>query len=147
MSPRCLLIPDGLNGAIAAVANALEEAGIACEIIRRNEVGRAQPSEAVLLQIDRMDPVADIWDLHRHGHSTIVALSERPNSEECIELLNSGADYYLDAWAPLDEVVARVRVVVRRNLIMPSSTRHEIESFIDPSLPGGDERVHSPRWR
>ena len=43
----------------------------------------------------------------------VIAVSGTASSKECIRLLNAGADYYLDAWLPAAELVARVRVVLR----------------------------------
>ena len=43
----------------------------------------------------------------------MIAVSGAASSKECIRLLNAGADYYLDAWLPAAELVARVRVVLR----------------------------------
>lgn len=119
MTARCLLVRDGLDGAIPAIAVALRDAHIDCEVVARHEVGQARPSEAVLLQIPELDAIATCWEVHRQGHRSLIALSERPSSEECIRLLNAGADYYLDAWAPLPELVARVRIALRRPPISP----------------------------
>jgi DNA-binding response OmpR family regulator len=57
--------------------------------------------------------VPDWPALHRQGYRSVVAVSGSPSSQECIKLLNAGADYYLDAWLPAAELVARVRVVLR----------------------------------
>ena len=43
----------------------------------------------------------------------MIAVSGAASSKECSRLLNAGADYYLDAWLPAAELVARVRVVLR----------------------------------
>ena len=66
-----------------------------------------------MLRIRDRDPAATCWDLHRQGYRSVVAVTLAPTSEECIRLLNGGADYYLDAWMPAAELVARVRVVLR----------------------------------
>jgi DNA-binding response OmpR family regulator len=115
MTTRCLLVRDGLEGALPAISGALRAADVECEVVARHEVGRARPADAVLLSLDDPDPVAACWELHRQGHSTVVAVSDRPNTYECVRVLNAGADFYLDAWAPLPEVVARVRVALRRS--------------------------------
>jgi two-component system KDP operon response regulator KdpE len=133
MSPRCLIIPDGVESAARSIALSLRDAGIECETVSHRELEGARPAEAVLLQIADADPVSVIWDLHRRGYTTVVAMSELPSSQECIRLLNSGADFYIDAWASLDEVVARVRVALRRSIRMGSSIGHEIERETFPS--------------
>jgi DNA-binding response OmpR family regulator len=114
VSARCLLVRDGVEVSVRSMAVALDEAGIDCQIVSYDELGSARPADAVLLRIDPLDPVSAIWALHRQGHTTIVALSAFPSTGECIRLLNAGADFYLDAWAPLGEVVARVRVALRQ---------------------------------
>ena len=133
MSSRCLLITDGIESATRTIAVSLRDAGIECESVSYRELYRAPAAEVVLLQISDADPSAVVWDLHRRGYSTLMALSELPSSKECIRLLNSGADFYLDAWAPLAEVIARVRVALRRNMRIHSSSRHEIERQSFPS--------------
>jgi len=133
MSSRCLLVADGIESASRSIAVALREAGIGCETVSYGQLGTARAADVVLLQISDADPAAVVWDLHRLGYSTIVALSELPSSKECIRVLNSGADFYIDAWAPLAEVVACVRVALRNNMRMRSSGRHEIERETPPS--------------
>jgi len=63
----------------------------------------AAGADAVLLSLDDPDPVAACWELHRQGHSTVVAVSDRPNTYECVRVLNAGADFYLTKpFSPLD---------------------------------------------
>jgi DNA-binding response OmpR family regulator len=77
------------------------------------ELADAAPSDVLLLHISHHNAVATCWTLHRQGHRSVIAVSGSPSSLECIRLLNAGADYYLDAWLPAAELVARVRVVLR----------------------------------
>ncbi|HEY8738757.1 MAG TPA: hypothetical protein VIO62_17135 [Candidatus Dormibacteraeota bacterium] len=114
MSARCLLVRDGVEVSVRSMAAALDQNGIDCQVVSYEELGSARPADAVVLRIDPADPVSVIWALHRQGHATIMAVSDHPTTPECIRLLNSGADFYLDAWAPLGEVVARVPVALRQ---------------------------------
>ena len=66
-----------------------------------------------MLAIPTIDPVVTCWALHRLGYRWVIAASASPSSQECITMLNAGADYYLDAWLSAAELVARVRVVLR----------------------------------
>src|SRR2546430_17128995 len=72
------------------------------------ELPRGAPADVVLLRIGDYSPVRPCWDLHKRGHRSVIAVSGTPSSVECIRLLNAGADYYLDAWLPKAELVARV---------------------------------------
>jgi DNA-binding response OmpR family regulator len=40
-------------------------------------------------------------------------------------MLNAGADYYLDAWLPAAELIARVRVVLRFSAWLAESYDHK----------------------
>lgn len=113
MRGRLLLVRDGLEGALPWIAQVLQKAGLNVETISRVELPDVTPADAVLLSIRDRNPVLTCWHLHRQGHRSVVAVSAAANSQECIRLLNAGADYYLDAWLPAAELVARVRVVLR----------------------------------
>ena len=58
------------------------------------------------------------------GYRWVVAASASPSSQECITMLNAGADYYLDAWLSAPELVARVRVVLRFSAWLDDSYDH-----------------------
>jgi DNA-binding response OmpR family regulator len=113
MSPRVLLVRDGLEGAAPWMTQVLREAGMNVRTLAGSEVADAAPSDVLLLHLQERDAVATCWTLHRQGHRSVIAVSGAPSSKECIQLLNAGADYYLDAWLPPAELVARVRVVLR----------------------------------
>jgi len=76
------------------------------------ELTDIEPAEVVLVRISDRDPTATCWTLHRQGYRWIVAVSGSSSSQECIRLLNAGADYYIDAWLPPAELVARAKVVL-----------------------------------
>jgi DNA-binding response OmpR family regulator len=113
MSPRVLLVRDGLEGAAPWMTQVLREAGMSVRTISASELADAAPSDVLLLHIHERGAVAACWALHRQGHRSVIAVSGSASSKECIQLLNAGADYYLDAWLPPAELVARVRVVLR----------------------------------
>ena len=113
MKPQLLLVRDGLEGAAPWMAQVLRDAGFNIRTISAAELGDVTPAEVVLLRISDRNPSAACWTLHRRGYRWIVAVSGSPSSQECIRLLNAGADYYIDAWLPAEELVARVRVVLR----------------------------------
>jgi DNA-binding response OmpR family regulator len=110
---QILLVRDRLENAAPSIARELRAAGMNIRTVSAIELAEAAPAEVVLLAIPAIDPVATCWALHGMGHRWVVAISASPSSQECITLLNAGADYYMDAWLPADELVARVRVVLR----------------------------------
>jgi len=88
-------------------AQLLRDAGFNVRMASGHELGDIAPAEVVLLRIPDRNPTMACWTLHRQGYRWIVAVSGSPSSQECIRLLNAGADYYIDAWLPAAELVAR----------------------------------------
>jgi DNA-binding response OmpR family regulator len=113
MKAQILLVRDGLENAAPSIARVLRDAGMKVRTVSGAELSEAAPAEVVLLAIPARDPVATCWALHRLGYRWVIAASASPSSQECITMLNAGADYYLDAWLSAAELVARVRVVLR----------------------------------
>ena len=122
MKTQLLLVRDGLENAAPSMARVLRAAGMSVRTVSAAELAEAAPAEVVLLAIPARDPVATCWALHRLGYRWVIAASASPSSQECITMLNAGADYYLDAWLPAAEVVARVRVVLRFSAWLAEST-------------------------
>ena len=113
MKAQLLVVRDGLENAAPSVVRVLREAGMKVRTVSAADLAEAAPADVVLLAIPARDPMATCWALHRLGYRWIIAASASPSSQECIALLNAGADYYLDAWLSAAELVARVRVVLR----------------------------------
>jgi DNA-binding response OmpR family regulator len=113
VSAQLVLVRDGLDGAVPWISQVLREAGMQVDIVSSEELDAHRPADAVLLKFRDRNPVDTCWHLHRQGHRSVVAVSSAASSRECIQLLNAGADYYLDAWMPAAELVARVKVVLR----------------------------------
>ena len=113
MKAQLLLVRDGLEGAAPWMTQVLRDAGFQIRTASIAELGEVAPTEVVLVRISDRNPSLTCWTLHRQGYRWIVAVSGSPSSQECIRLLNAGADYYIDAWLPAEELVARVRVVLR----------------------------------
>jgi DNA-binding response OmpR family regulator len=124
MKVQILLVRDGLENAAPSIARVLREAGMKVRTVSGTELPEAAPADVVLLAIPPQDPVATCWALHRLGYRWVVAASASPSSQECITLLNAGADYYLDAWLSAPELVARVRVVLRFSAWLDESYDH-----------------------
>jgi DNA-binding response OmpR family regulator len=124
---QILLVLDRLENAAPSIARELRAAGMNIRTVSAIEVAEAAPADVVMLAIPSVDPIATCWALHGMGHRWVVALSASPSSQECITLLNAGADYYMDAWLPADELVARLRVVFRFSAWLD-------ESIVAPTL-------------
>jgi DNA-binding response OmpR family regulator len=122
MKAQLLLVRDGLENATPSMARVLRQAGMNVRTVSAAELAEAAPAEVVLLAIPARDPVATCWALHRLGYRWVIAASGSPSSQECITMLNAGADYYLDAWLPDAELLARVRVVFRFSAWLAEST-------------------------
>jgi len=113
MKAQLLLVRDGLENAAPSMARVLRDAGVNVRTVSAAELAEAPAADVVLLAIPSIDPVATCWAVHRMGYRWVIAASASPSSQECITMLNAGADYYLDAWLSAAELVARVRVVLR----------------------------------
>ena len=113
MRGRLLLVRDGLEGAAPWIAQLLIAADLNVLTVSRAALADQAPADAVLIRIRDRNPGSIVWQLHRQGHRSVVAISPAASSQECIRLLNAGADYYLDAWLPAAELIARIRVVLR----------------------------------
>jgi len=124
MKTELLLVRDGLEGAAPWMAQVLRDAGFPVRMASGAELGDIAPAQVVLLRISDRDPTAACWTLHRQGYRWIVAVSGSSSSQECIRLLNPGADYYIDAWLPPAELVARVKVVLRFSAWLAESYDH-----------------------
>ena len=112
MRPRVLLVDDGLDGIAGRVANVLRNAGLQTITIALHELGTVSPADVVVLRMLDPDPIAACWRMHRQGHRWIVAIDPHPNPNDCIRLLNAGADGYMSA-EPGPELVARIRSFLR----------------------------------
>jgi len=113
MKAQLLLVRDGLENTAPSMARVLRDAGMNVRTVSVAELAEAAPADVVVLAIPAIDPVATCWAMHRLGYRWVIAASASPSSQECITMLNAGADYYLDAWLSAAELVARVRVVLR----------------------------------
>jgi DNA-binding response OmpR family regulator len=122
MRAQLLVVRDGLENAAPSMVRVLSDAGIDVRAVSAADLAEAAPADVVLLAIPASDPVATCWSLHRRGYRWVIAASASPSSQECIALLNAGADYYLDAWLSAAELVARVRVVFRFSAWLTEST-------------------------
>jgi two-component system OmpR family response regulator len=116
---RILIVEDEPD-LLANLAQAIREAGFAVDTAADGEVGlfKAESSDYDALILDVMLPKLDGWGLLkqlRHIKKTpVLMLTARDSISDRIHGLDSGADDYLTKPFDLDELLARVRALIRR---------------------------------
>lgn len=117
---RVLLVEDDRKSA-AFLAKALRAEGFAVDHLDNGDEAltalTGTPFDAVLLDImlKGRDGLSVLKQMRAHGNSTpVLLLSARGAVNERVEGLNAGADDYLPKPYALDEVIARLRALMRR---------------------------------
>jgi DNA-binding response OmpR family regulator len=117
---RVLLIEDH-KPLVRALRQGLEEEGFAVDVAYDGEVGsyKAQTTDYDVIILDLMLPKEDGLSLlkrwRRAGLSThVLVLTARSNIEDKVLGLDSGADDYLTKPFQLEELLARLRALLRR---------------------------------
>jgi DNA-binding response OmpR family regulator len=140
--PRVLIVED--DAVIGrGMADHLALAGFDPVVVDQGETGLArlrydQPDVCVLdLMLPRIDGWRIIETVRREGIGTpIIVVSARGTEEDRVKVLELGADDYIVKPIAMTELVARVRVAVRRGAGAATSSRGEAlyfeELLIDP---------------
>jgi two-component system copper resistance phosphate regulon response regulator CusR len=112
-----------------SIAAGLRDEGYAVDLTFDGEealhLSRVNPYDAIVLDImlPRMDGWTIIHSLRSTGQqSPVLCLTARDTVEDRIRGLDMGADDYLVKPFAFEELVARVRAVIRRGHSQPSST-------------------------
>ncbi len=116
---RILIVEDEADLA-RAVRKALEEEGFAVDVAPDGEIGlynaRTWAYDAIVL--DLMLPKLDGWEVLRRLRATkdtpVLILTARDAAVDKVKGLNTGADDYLTKPFALDELLARLRALIRR---------------------------------
>jgi len=122
---RVLVVEDELDLA-RVVKQTLEEEGFSCDVTGDGESGlfNATSWEYDAIVLDLMLPRLDGWSLLRKlrekKKTPVLILTARDAVVDRVKGLNTGADDYLTKPFSLDELVARVRALIRRSAAQPS---------------------------
>ena len=119
--PARILVVDDEDSITQLVSTALRYEGFA---VQTAATGRAALTEAArfrpdLVLLDVMLPDLDGFEVHRRlagtgGHLPVVFLTARRETEDRVRGLTIGADDYVVKPFSLEELIARVRAVLRR---------------------------------
>jgi DNA-binding response OmpR family regulator len=117
-----LLIVEDDNKTAAFVAKALKAEGFAVDLMRDGDEALAAlevtPFDAVVLDIMLIgrDGLSVLKQMRERGNQTpVLLLSARGALNDRVEGLNAGAEDYLPKPFALEELIARVRALVRRS--------------------------------
>ncbi len=131
---RALIVEDEKNIA-AHLRRALAEAGYAVDILHRGDEAltalREIPYDVAVLDVmlPGLDGLAILRRLRTEGNAVpVLVLTARGEVDERVEGLELGADDYLAKPFAIEEVVARVRALLRRRS-GESLTIHRIEDL------------------
>jgi DNA-binding response OmpR family regulator len=117
---RILVVEDDKKTA-SFIAKALKSEGFAVDVMRDGDDALAAieitPFDAVVLDIMLIgrDGLSVVKQMRAHRNETpVLLLSARGEVNEKVEGLNAGAEDYLPKPFALEELIARVRALVRR---------------------------------
>src|SRR5687768_728579 len=127
---RVLVVEDEKRLA-GVIAQALEEAGICADAAHDGTTGlaKARGCDYDVIVLDLMLPGIDGWGVlsalradanERRARTPVLILTARDAVGDRVRGLNGGADDYLVKPFDLDELIARIRALVRRAVDKPS---------------------------
>jgi two-component system, OmpR family, response regulator len=122
---RVLLVEDEAD-LVRAVRRTLEEEGFSVDTASNGDEGlsRAMGLDYDAILLDLMLPGVDGWTILRklrtRKKTPVLVLTARDAVQDRVQGLNLGADDYLTKPFSLDEMVARVRALIRRAADQPS---------------------------
>ncbi len=106
------------------------------------DAGTRQPDLIILdMGLPDGDGVDFITDLRKWSSIPVIVLSARVSEREKVRALDAGADDYLTKPFGVDELLARVRVALRRQRAAATTTETDVVRFGDVSVNLKDRRV------
>ena len=130
-----ILVVDDEESLAQFVCRALRQQGYktVCAYDGDNALSLVYEEMPDLVILDLMLPLMDGWEICRRvksdeetRHIPILMLTARSSAEDVVQGLDLGADDYMRKPFPLDELLARVRVLLRRSQ-GPADTKKVIE--------------------
>jgi DNA-binding response OmpR family regulator len=121
-APRVVLlvIDDGGGaGAVRRIAGQLDCSEWRVQVVRSAAEAAAAGGrvDGVLLSLDGVDDAPAACSAVRAGGDRIVlVVSSSPSSQDCIRVLDAGADEYVPAYIPGDELRLRLRNLLRHRI-------------------------------
>lgn len=150
-APRVLVVEDERH-IVRALKIILRQAGYAVETTETKADAlaslAARPPDALLLDLVLPDGqgVEVCEDVRRWSRLPIVVLSAVGDEREKVRALDAGADDYITKPFGTDELLARLRAVLRRSAEAGGSPRLELGELTidvaDRRVTRGDEEVH-----
>ena len=122
---RVLVVEDEIDLA-RVVKRVLAEEGFSVDMVHDGESGlySAQSVDYDVIVLDLMLPRMDGWTvlkrLRAKKKTPVLLLTARDGTADKVSGLNAGADDYLTKPFELDELLARVRALIRRSADKPS---------------------------
>jgi two-component system OmpR family response regulator len=121
---------------------ALTEQGYAVDVSHDGEdgwyLGSSEPYAAIVLDfgLPVMDGLSVLRKWRQHGINTpVIALTARSTWSEKVEGIDAGADDYLGKPFQMDELLARIRALIRRAAAPPAIPAVKPMSARSPSTP------------
>jgi two-component system, OmpR family, response regulator len=124
--PMRVLIVEDERDLANALQRALRDEGFACDVVAdgRSGLHEAESWDYDLLVLDLMLPELDgrtlLRKLRQRKRTPVLVLTARDSTDDKVALLDSGADDYLTKPFQLEELLARVRSLLRRSANEPS---------------------------
>ena len=123
---RILLVEDEPDLA-ATLRKTLAESGFSVDVTADGEeaLWRAEGTAYDVIVLDLMIPIVDGWEVMRRirargDRSPVLVLTARDATIDKVRALDSGADDYLTKPFTLDELLARIRALIRRAAASPA---------------------------
>jgi len=148
---RVLIVEDDVK-INATLAQAFQEERYAVDVAHDGELGEemAFVNDYDVIVLDLMLPKKDghgvIRELREHGVKTpILVLTARDGVDDRIRNLNEGADDYVVKPFSIDEVIARVRALVRRGSEVRSTRLQTADLVLDVAshtVKRGDRQIN-----
>lgn len=143
MSVRILLIEDD-EGIVRFLRRALSYEGYTVDVATDGETGLEMalqnPPDLVILDwmLPGMDGLEVLRRLRAHGQWPVLMLTAKDAIQDRVEGLDMGADDYLTKPFNLDELLARIRALLRRT---QTSEAPEVLRFADLELDTGTRQA------